>query len=45
MEVTQVERFKHKSPYVAGWRFPDVLHCHDVEADCLDVLIISSMGI
>ncbi len=38
--------FKHKSPYVAGWwRFPDVLHCQDVEADCLDVLIIFSMGI
>ncbi len=39
-------RFKHKSPYVAGWwRFPDVLHCQDAEADCLDVLIIFSMGI
>ena len=32
--------------YVAClWRFPDVLHCHAVEADCLDVLIIFSMGI
>ncbi len=31
-----VFRFKHKSPCVAGWwRFPDVLHCQDVEADCL----------
>ena len=25
--------------------FPDVLHCQDVEADCLTVLIIFSMGI
>ncbi len=34
------------SPYVAGWWWiPDVLHCHDVEADCLDILIIFSMGI
>ncbi len=32
--------------YVAGWWwFPDVLHCRDVKADCLDVLIISAMGI
>ncbi len=32
--------------YVAGWCwFPNVLHCQDVEADCLDVLIISNMGI
>ncbi len=39
-------RFKHKSPYVAGWwLFPDVLHSQDVEADCLDVLIILFVGI
>ncbi len=32
-------------PYVAGWwRFPDMLHCKDVEANCLDILIFS-MGI
>ncbi len=32
--------------YVAGWwQLPDALHCQDVEADCLDVLIIFSMGI
>ncbi len=33
--VTSNARFKHKSPYVAGWWwFPDV------KADCLDVLFI-----
>ncbi len=27
--------FRHLSPYLAGgWRFPDVLHCHDGKADC-----------
>ena len=32
--------------YVAGWWwFPDVLRCQDVEADCLDILIIFFMGI
>ncbi len=31
-------------PYEVGWcRFPYVLHCHDVEADCLDNLTIFSM--
>ncbi len=27
------------------WCFSDVLHCQDVEADCLDNVIISSTGI
>ncbi len=38
--------FTSLSLYVAGkWWFPDVLHCQDVEADCLDILIICSTGI
>ncbi len=40
-----VNRFKHKSPYVAGWWwFSDVLHCRDVEADYLDDLIFPLRG-
>ena len=34
---------KHNSPYICIW-LSDVLHCQEVEANCLDVLIIFSMG-
>ena len=41
-----VIHFMHISQYVTGRRwFPDVLHCHDVEAVCLDFLIIFAMVI